>query len=35
VFSPARFAVNNPVVANLLMVAIIVLGLLSFISLPR
>ncbi len=33
--SPARFSVRNPVVANLLMVSIIVLGLLSFISLPR
>jgi multidrug efflux pump subunit AcrB len=35
VFSPARFAVQNPVVSNLLMVGIIVLGLLSFASMPR
>lgn len=33
--SPARFAVRNPVVANLLMVAVVVLGLLSFVKLPR
>jgi multidrug efflux pump subunit AcrB len=35
VISPARFAVRNPVVANLLMVAVVVLGLLSFVKLPR
>ena len=33
--SLARIAVRNPVAANLLMVAIIVLGIFSFIKLPR
>lgn len=33
--SPAGFSVRNSVVANLLMVSIFVLGLLSYVSLPR
>ncbi len=33
--SPASFSVRNSVVANLLMVSIFVLGLLSYVSLPR
>ncbi len=33
--SVARFSVKNPIIANLLMVSIIVLGLLSFKALPR
>lgn len=31
----ARLSVNNPVVANLLMLAIVILGVLSFLSMPR